>query len=131
MLNRLQNKKDDEGFTLIELLVVVVIIGVLAAIAIPIFLSQKDKAAEAGVKSDIKNASTYLEALFVDTGSYANADAYLADEDTGYKASDENDITVTGDTEGYCIEGVGDTNNVFHLSSEDGAVEAGGCTTTP
>ena len=58
------------GFTLIELLVVVVIIGVLAAIAIPKFQSTKGKAYYAGMRSDLRNLMTSEEAYFYVTGSY-------------------------------------------------------------
>ena len=121
-----EQTKRDGGFTLIELLVVVVIIGVLAAIAIPIFLNQKDKAAEAGVKSDIKTASTYMETWFVDNATYVGGGANLASTD--YKSSNGTTITVPGETaDSYCIQAAGSTETVFHLTSVDGAVVPGAC----
>ncbi len=63
MLNR-------KGFTLIELLIVVVIIGILAAIAIPKFAATKDKAKLASVKTDVRNLMTAQEAYFSDYATY-------------------------------------------------------------
>ena len=60
-----------KGFTLIELLTVVVVIGLLAAIAIPKFASSKDKAKLASVKTDIRNIMTSQEAYLSDQGVYA------------------------------------------------------------
>ena len=64
----MQNRK---GFTLIELLIVVVIIGILAAIAIPKFANTKEKAVVASMKSDLRNLVTSQEAFFSDNQDYA------------------------------------------------------------
>ena len=75
--NALAKKRDEneKGFTLIELLVVILIIGVLAAIAIPAFLNQRQGAWESQVKSDIANAVIAAESYAVsNNGSYAGLD---------------------------------------------------------
>ncbi len=75
MLERLRRRKGQKGFTLIELLVVVIIIGLLAAIAIPAFLGQRNKANDAAAKSLVRNGATAMEAYFSDGNSYAGATA--------------------------------------------------------
>ena len=67
-----------KGFTLIELLIVVVIIGILAAIAIPKFANTKEKAYYTAMKSDLRNLVTAEEAFFSDSAKYAGAVSSLS-----------------------------------------------------
>jgi type IV pilus assembly protein PilA len=85
--------RDERGFTLIELLVVIIIIGILAAIAIPLFLDQRRLAVDAAVKSDVRNTATQVQQWRLDHGTNSNATpvAYIADggkltatKDNGY-----------------------------------------------
>jgi type IV pilus assembly protein PilA len=68
-INRLRAKKDDEGFTLIELLVVVVIIGVLVAIAVPVYLNYRQGAADKSAQSDVRGAISAIEQAYTDNGN--------------------------------------------------------------
>ena len=94
MLARIRKAQEENegGFTLIELLVVIIIIGILAAIAIPVFLNQRQKGYDAAAKSDARNLATLEETYLTDTNSYlaagsaANTSA-LATALTTYKPS--------------------------------------------
>jgi len=69
IINRLRAKKADEGFTLIELLVVVVIIGVLVAIAVPVYLNYRKGAADKSAQSDVRGAVSAIEQFYTDNGN--------------------------------------------------------------
>jgi prepilin-type N-terminal cleavage/methylation domain-containing protein len=89
-----------KGFTLIELLTVVVVIGLLAAIAIPKFASTKDKTKMASVKTDIRNLMTAQEAYLSDQGVYA-ADFAALQARLNTTLSSGNTATIAGAANGW------------------------------
>ena len=142
-LTKAMNKKD-KGFTLIELLVVIIIIGILAAIAIPIFLNQRKKGVDASIKSDIKQFATQVETYYVDNQAYptvlAATQAAPGDDITigteKVTVSDNNELkyTVSGSTFVICGSNTNGTANAiatkaFKYDSANGGLQptAGTC----
>jgi type IV pilus assembly protein PilA len=100
-------ERDEAGFTLIELLVVILIIAILAAIAIPVFLRQREKGYISQSESALKNAATAQESFLADpaNAAYATGAAGLAalETDEGLQFASDVTLAVVGTATDYCI----------------------------
>ena len=121
---RIQN--EESGFTLIELLVVILIIGILAAIALPAFLGQQKKGQDAAVKSDVRNAVSQMETCYANTQDYGDCDAAeVKKESTGIDIVDgapaDGQVGIIGSSAtGYELRGLSKSTNTFTIE-KDGA----------
>jgi type IV pilus assembly protein PilA len=135
MLRKLRERitNEEKGFTLIELLVVILIIGILAAIALPAFLGQREKGQDADAKSNARNLVSHVESYFAGEQTYNNSLASDDVVDSGLPlGTGAGQVTVVSDdVDDYVIEAESEASgHVFTITKVDGGAPTRTCVPT-
>ncbi len=133
MLYKLRSRiQDEKGFTLIELLVVILIIGILAAIALPAFLGQRARAQDTEAKTSVRQGQTAMETFYTDNQTYVATKADLIDIEQSLAAAPGDSFTVVGTPTAttYTLSVTSKTGNVFSIAKAATGTVTRSCTRT-